>query len=62
MGILNDLIMSAQELSYALAVIDHDKVEGIQELKELVDTAKQVVRNVWRFHKFVKTRMRVSVK
>lgn len=58
MNILNDLIMSAQELSYALAVVDQSIVEKHPELKDLLEAARSVVKNVWRFHKFVKTRVR----
>lgn len=55
---MNDLILSAQELSYALAVVDQSIIERHPELKELIEAARSVVRNVWRFHKFVKTRTR----
>jgi len=60
MNILNDLIMSAQELSYALAVVDSSKASQDEGIKELIETARNVVRNVWRFHRFVKQRMRVG--
>lgn len=55
---MNNLIMSAQELSYALALIPNDLIEKHPELRELVEAARSVVRATWEFHKFVKRRAR----
>ncbi|MCD6487804.1 MAG: hypothetical protein J7K21_01080 [Desulfurococcales archaeon] len=55
---MNNLIMSAQELSYTVALLPNDLVEQHQELKELVESARNVVRATWRFHKLIKQRMR----
>lgn len=57
---LTELVTSAQELSYALAAIDTHQFHNDPEMRELLDAAKNVVRAVWRFHKLVKTRMRVE--
>jgi len=55
---MNSLIMSAQELSYALALLPNELIEKHQELKELVESARNVVRATWRFHKLIKQRTR----
>jgi len=54
---MNNLILSAQELSYALALLPNELVETHQELKELVESARSVVRATWRFHKLIKHRV-----
>ena len=54
---MNSLIMAAQELSYALALLPNELVESHQELRELVDAARSVVKATWRFHKLIKGRM-----
>lgn len=53
---MNSLIMAAQELSYALALLPAELVEKHQELKELVEAGRSVVRATWKFHKLIKTR------
>jgi len=53
---MNQLILSAQELSYAVALLPNDLVETHPEIRELVDASKNVVRSVWRFHKLIKRR------
>jgi len=55
---MNNLILSAQELSYAVALVPNELVEQHQELKELIDSARNVVRATWHFHKLIKSRMR----
>jgi len=55
---MNSLIMSAQELSYAVALLPNELIEKHPELKELVESARNVVRATWRFHKLIKQRMR----
>jgi len=55
---MNKLITSAQELSYALALLPTNLVEENQELKELVESARNVVRATWEFHKYIKSRAR----
>lgn len=54
---MNQLIMSAQELSYTVALVPNELIERHQELRELVDAARNVVRATWHFHKLVKRRM-----
>jgi len=54
---LNNLILSAQELSYAVALLPNELVETHPELKDLVEAAKNVVRAVYRFHKLVRRRV-----
>jgi len=54
---MNQLILSAQELSYTVALVPNDLIEKHQELRELVDAARNVVRATWHFHKLVKRRM-----
>jgi len=60
LDILNDLIASAQELSYQLATLDQSKLprypELAQELSELLESAKNVVVAVKRLHRFVRRR------
>jgi len=55
---MNSLILSAQELSYAVALLPNELVEQHQELKELVESARNVVRATWKFHKLIKQRTR----
>jgi len=54
---MNNLIMSAQELSYAVALLPNELIEKHPELKELIDSAKNVVRATWQLHKLIKSRM-----
>ncbi|RLE86018.1 MAG: hypothetical protein DRJ67_08150 [Thermoprotei archaeon] len=54
---LTNLVTAAQELSYALAAVDVETLGDSQELKEILETARNVVKAVWRFHRLVKTRM-----
>jgi len=54
---LNNLILSAQELSYAVALLPNELVEAHPELRDLVEASKNVVRAVYRFHKLVKRRV-----
>jgi len=53
---LNSLILSAQELSYTVALLPNELVETHSELRDLVEAARNVVRSVYRFHKLVKRR------
>ena len=55
---MNNLIMSAQELSYVVALLPNELVDRYQELRELVDAAKSVVRATWNFYKIIKRRAR----
>ena len=55
---LTNLVTAAQELSYALAAVDVETLGDSPELKEILETARNVVKAVWRFHRLVKTRMR----
>jgi len=55
---MNNLILSAQELSYAVALLPNELIEKHTELRELVESARSVVRATWRFHKLIKQRMR----
>ena len=55
---MNNLIMSAQELSYALALLPNELIQKHPELQELVESARNVVRATWMFHKLVKRRAR----
>jgi len=54
---LTGLVTSAQELSYALAAIDVTSLGDTPEARELVESARNVVKSVWRFHRLVKSRM-----
>jgi len=54
---MNGLIMAAQELSYAVALLPNELVEKHPELRELVDAARNVVRATWRFHKLIRSRV-----
>jgi len=56
MNALAQLVESAQELSYALAVVDETRDELSPEIKEVLATARAVVRAVWRFHRLVRKR------
>jgi len=62
MELLSNLVMSAQELAYALAVIrSHRKFKELEEDEDFmnfISTAESVVRAVWDFHKFIKIRTR----
>lgn len=62
MELLSNLVMSAQELAYALAVIrSHKKfkeLEDDEDFMNFISTAESVVRAVWDFHKFIKIRTR----
>jgi len=53
---MNNLILSAQELSYAVALLPNDLVESHPEIRDLMESAKNVVRAVYRFHKLIKKR------
>ena len=55
---MNRLIISTQELSYAVALISNELVEKHPELKELIEAAKNVVRASYDFYKIVKRRAR----
>jgi hypothetical protein len=55
---LNELIMAAHELSFAIAVLPPEVFEKYTEIKDLVEAAKNVVRATYKFHKLVKTRGR----
>jgi len=55
---MNNLIMSAQELSYVVALLPNELVDRYPELKELVDAARSVVRATWHFYKIIKRRAR----
>jgi len=55
---LNELIMSAQELSYTVALLPPELEEKYPELKELTAAARNVVRAVYKFHKLIKSRAR----
>jgi len=54
MNALATLVESAQELSYALAVVDEKEDDLSPELKEVLSSARSVVRAVWKFHRLVK--------
>ncbi len=55
---MNELLMSAQELSYTVALVPNDLVEENEELQDLVNAAKNVVRATYKFYKIVKRRGR----
>jgi len=54
---MNNLILSAQELAYAVALLPPELITKYPELAELVNSARNVVRAVWQFHKLVRRRV-----
>jgi len=59
---LGSVVSSAQELSYVLASIDPDLLQKYSDLRELFESARNVVRSVYRFHKLIKERSRGSTR
>jgi len=51
---LNNLIFNVQELSYALALVEGDESKYSEEIKELINAARDVIRSAYQFHKLVK--------
>ena len=58
MNIINDMIFAIQELSFALAEVDANEIAKVDGGKELLESARNVVRAGSRFHKFIKKRLR----
>jgi len=52
-SIFLDLLSSAQELSYELATLDQKDEYTKDELRDLFNTARKVVANVKRMHRFL---------
>ena len=48
-----DLLASAQKLSYELATLEMKENYAREELKDLLDAARDVVGNVKRMHRFL---------
>ena len=55
---MNDLLMSAQELAYAVALVPPKLEEQHEEIRELIEAARSVVRATYKFYKIVKRRGR----
>jgi len=55
---MNELLMAAQELSYTVALVPGELVEQNEELQDLINAAKGVVRATYKFYKLVKSRGR----
>jgi len=53
---LSNLISSAQELSYALAAVSVDEDELSEEVREILSSAREVVRAIRQFQRIVKKR------
>jgi len=53
---LSNLITSAQELSYALAAVSVDEDELSEEVREILSSAREVVRAIRQFQRIVKKR------
>jgi hypothetical protein len=52
-NIFLDLLTTAQKLSYELATLDIKDGYSREELKDLLNAAKEVVANVKRMHRFL---------
>lgn len=48
-----DLLTSAQKLSYELATFEPKESYSREELKDLLEVAREVVANVKRMHRFL---------
>jgi predicted DNA-binding protein YlxM (UPF0122 family) len=57
-SIFLDLLTSAQKLAYELAVLEVKNEYTREELKDLFATARSVVSNVKRMHKFLEKHAR----
>ncbi|MGC9012407.1 MAG: hypothetical protein ACP5VX_05580 [Thermogladius sp.] len=55
---LNELILATHELSFAIAVLPPEVFEKYNEIKDLVEAAKNVVKATYKFHKLLKGRGR----
>jgi len=53
---MNNLIFAAQELSYTVALVPSELEEKYPELKDLIESSKNVVRATYNFHKLIKAR------
>jgi cob(I)alamin adenosyltransferase len=53
-----DLLTSAQELSYEMATLEPKDVYTKDEIKDLLEACRRVVRNVKRMHEFLKVHAR----
>ncbi|PNV81416.1 MAG: hypothetical protein C0179_02830 [Fervidicoccus sp.] len=52
-SIFLDLLTSAQKLSYELATLEPKDKYSADELKDLFDSAREVVSNVKKMHRFL---------
>jgi cob(I)alamin adenosyltransferase len=53
-----DLLTSAQELSYEMATLEPKDVYTRDEIKDLLEACRRVVRNVKKMHEFLKIHAR----
>lgn len=53
-----DLLTSAQELSYEMATLEPKDVYTKDEIKDLLEACRRVIRNVKRLHEFLKIHAR----
>jgi predicted RNA-binding protein with EMAP domain len=51
---LNDLLTATQELAFTVALVPPEALEKYSEIKDLIETAKNVVRATYNFYKLVK--------
>lgn len=48
-----DLLTASQKLSYELATLEQKQSYSVEELKDLLEVAREVVSNVKRMHRFL---------
>ncbi len=58
LNVMNELLMAAQELSYTVALVPNQLIEQHEELKDLVEAARNVVKATYKFYKLIKRRGR----
>lgn len=54
LDVLNELLIATQELSFAVALVPQEVVEKYSEIKDLTESAKNVVKATYKLHKLVK--------
>jgi len=53
---LNELISSAQELSYEMATLDPEAIRKAPEIRDLINAGRKVVVAVKKLHNLIRTR------
>jgi len=51
---LNNLIFNVQELAYTAALVPETVINQHEELKDLMNSVRDVIRSAYNFHKLVK--------